>query len=89
MPINIGKAKDNFNKDRKPKCFNCNEYRHLVKDCKKPKKEKDTRKCYKYKKVGHIVKNCKLGQKIKNWSIQKETDKENNEKEQSFGDGSK
>ena len=50
IPIDIGKAKDNFDKDGKPKCFNCNEYKHIVKDCKKPKKEKkNTRKYYKYK----------------------------------------
>jgi len=47
--MDIGKAKDNFNKDEKPKYFNCNIYRYITKDCKKSKKEKDTRKCYKYK----------------------------------------
>ena len=41
--IDIGKAKDNFDKDRRPKCFNCNAYRHMAKDCKKPKKEQNTR----------------------------------------------
>ena len=49
ISMDIGKAKDNFNKDEKPKCFNCNIYRYITKDCKKLKKEKDTRKCYKYK----------------------------------------
>jgi len=57
--INIGKAKDNFNKDERPRYFNCNTYRHIVKECKKPKKEQDTRKCYKCNKVEHIVKDCK------------------------------
>ena len=33
VPMNIGKSKYNFNKDRKPKCFNCNIYRHIVKEC--------------------------------------------------------
>ena len=47
LPMEIGKSNENF-KDRKPKCFNCKIYRHVVKDCKKPKKEKDTRKCYEY-----------------------------------------
>jgi len=41
--INIRKAKDNYNKDRKPRYFNCNVYRYIIKDCKKPKKEKKTR----------------------------------------------
>ena len=35
--MDIRKAKDNFDKDRKPKCFNYNICRHMVKDCKKPK----------------------------------------------------
>ena len=59
--MDIGKAKDNFNKDRKPKCFNCNIYRYMVKDCRKPKKKQDKRKCYKYDKIGHIAKNCRIG----------------------------
>ena len=31
--IDIEKAKDNFNKDRKPKCFNYNVYGYMTKDC--------------------------------------------------------
>ena len=46
MPMDIGKVKENFDKDGKPKCFNCEIYRHMAKDCQKPKKEKDTQKCY-------------------------------------------
>jgi len=64
--MDIGKAKDNFDKDKRPKCFNSNAYGHMVKDCRKPKKEQDTRKCYQYKKIGHIAKDCGLGQKMKN-----------------------
>jgi len=29
----IEKFKDNFDKDRKPKCFNCNVYEHMAKYC--------------------------------------------------------
>jgi len=47
IPMDIEKAKDNFDKDGKPKCFNCNVYRHIAKDYKKLKKKRDTRKCYK------------------------------------------
>ena len=54
--INIGKSKDNYNKDRKPRCFNCNIYRHMANDRWKPKKEKKTRKYYKCDKVGHLAK---------------------------------
>ena len=32
QPMNIGKSNENF-KDRKPKCFNCNKYRHMTKEC--------------------------------------------------------
>ena len=32
VSINIWKSKDNYDKDKKPKCFNCNIYRHIVKD---------------------------------------------------------
>jgi len=31
QPMNIGKSNDNF-KDRKPKCFNCNKYKHIAKE---------------------------------------------------------
>ena len=65
--MDIGKSKENF-KDGKPRCFNCNIYGYLVKDCKRPKKERDTRKCYKCKKVEHIAKDCRIEQKIKNHS---------------------
>jgi len=30
--INIGKFNNNF-KDRKPKCFNCNKYGYIAKEC--------------------------------------------------------
>ena len=30
IPIDIGKSKDNFDKDGKLKCFNCNIYRHIA-----------------------------------------------------------
>ena len=33
IPMDIGKARDNFSKDKKPKCFNCNIYRYIAKDC--------------------------------------------------------
>ena len=36
--MNIERFNDNF-KDRKPKCFNCNKYGHMAKDCQGKKKE--------------------------------------------------
>ena len=38
QPMDIGKSNDNF-KDRKPKCFNCNKYGHMAKECQAEKKE--------------------------------------------------
>ena len=32
QPMNIGKSNDNF-KDGKSKCFNCNKYGHMAKEC--------------------------------------------------------
>lgn len=60
-PMNIGKARENFDKVRKPRCFNCNVYGHMAKKYRKPKKEWDTRKDYKCDKVGHIAKDCRTG----------------------------
>ena len=41
QPMDIGKSNDNF-KDGKPKCFNCNKYRHMAKECRSEKKERET-----------------------------------------------
>ena len=38
QPMNIGRSNDNF-KDGKLKCFNCNKYRHMAKECQAKKKE--------------------------------------------------
>ena len=32
-PMDIEKSKDNYNKDRKLRCFNCNVYEHMAKNC--------------------------------------------------------
>ena len=46
--MNISKTKDNYVKDERPKCLNCNKYRHMAKEYRK-KKEKEIRKYFKYK----------------------------------------
>ena len=69
IPMDIGKARENFDKDRKPRYFNYNTYGYMAKECQKSKTEWDTRKCYKYNKVGYIAKDCKTEQKMKNCSI--------------------
>jgi len=38
QPMDIGKSNDNF-KDKKPKCFNCNKYGHMVKEYRAEKRE--------------------------------------------------
>jgi len=38
QPMDIRKSNNNF-RNRKPKCFNCNKYRHMAKECQLKKKE--------------------------------------------------
>jgi len=87
QPMDIGKSNDNY-KDGKPKCFNCNKYGHMAKECRAEKKERKTRMCFKCKKKGHIAKDCKGKQTMKKRKIQEEeSDKEDkNNKEQGFGE---
>jgi len=84
MLMDIGKTKNNYDKEEKPKCFNCNKYRHIAKECQE-RKEKDSRKCFKCEREGHIAKNCKEKQPMKTRSIKEESDN----KEKSFGKDSK
>ena len=84
--MDIGKSNDNF-KNWKPKCFNCNKYSHITKECKSKKKEWETQTCFKCDKEGHIAKDCKETQSMKKQKIQEESvDEDNNKKEQDFGD---
>jgi len=85
--MDIGKFRDNFDKDGKPKYFNYNIYRYLVKECKRPKKNKETRKCYKCDKVEYLAKDCRSGQKIKIRRSQEDSDKEDNDKKEGFVEG--
>ena len=54
QPMDIGKSNENF-KDGKLKCFNCNKYGHIAKECRSKKKERETRKCFKCDKEEHIA----------------------------------
>ena len=83
--MDIGRSNSNF-KDGKPKCFNCNKYGYMAKECQAKKKEQETRKCFKYDKEGHMAKDYKEKQMIKNRKVQEESDNEDNKKEESFGD---
>jgi len=62
QPMDIGKSN---NKDGKPKCFNCNKYRHMAKKCQLKKKEHETRKCFKCEKEEYIAKDYKETQLMK------------------------
>ena len=84
--MDIGKFNENF-KDKKPKCFNCNKYKHMVKECWLKKKEREIKKCFKCNNEGHIAKNCKGKQLMKKCKVQEESDNKNDkEKEQGFGE---
>ena len=90
VPMNNKKSWDSFDKNRKPRCFNCNVYGYMAKKCKKPKKDKETRKCYKCNKVEHIAKNCRSKQPMKIRRNQEKTDKSDKKdnKKKSFIKGS-
>ena len=63
---------DTINKSKETrKCYNCNKYGHLAKDCRKPKKKRDEsrskndRRCYNCGRSGHLIKDCRLPRKKK------------------------
>ena len=87
QPMDIGKSNDNF-KDGKPKCFNCNKYGHMAKECRSEKKEWETRTCFKCEKKGHIARDCKGKQMMKKRKVQEEESDEESEddKKKDFGD---
>jgi len=84
QPMDIGRSNNNF-KDGKLKCFNCNKYGHIAKECRVKKKERETRKCFKCDKEGHIAKDCKEKQTMKNRKVQEGSDNEDNKKKKGFG----
>ena len=85
QPIDIEKSNKNF-KDRKPKCFNCNKYRHIAKECQSEKKEWETQMCFECDKKGHIAKDCKGKQMMKKWKVQEESNNKDKKNKQGFGE---
>ncbi|GLV39322.1 lethal (3) 80Fj [Carabus blaptoides fortunei] len=41
-----------------PRCFNCNTYAHLSKECTNPRKQREALKCFRCQKAGHMKKDC-------------------------------
>ena len=60
----------------------------MEKEYKKPRKERKARKYYKYDKTRHIARDYRTGQKMKNRSVQEESDNEESNKETGFVKGS-
>ena len=85
QPMDIGRSNKNF-KDRKPKCFNCNRYGHMAKECQLKKKEQETRMCFKCNKKGYIARDCKGKQMMKKRKVQKGSDDKDEKKEEGFGE---
>ena len=84
--MDIGKSRNNFDESGKLRCFNCNLYRHIARECRRPKKERETRKCYKCNKEGYLAKDCKSKQPMKNRRSQ--ADDSEDKKEKGFVKGS-
>jgi len=82
--MDIGKSSDNF-KDGKPKCFNCNKYGHIAKECQAKKKECETRTCFKYDKERHSARDYKEKQIMKKRKVQEESDEKDKKNEKGFG----
>jgi len=68
-PMEIGRQQNN-GQERKTKCYNCNRFRHIAKDCRQPKKEKKQQECFKCGKEGYIAIGCRAPQQMKTRSAQ-------------------
>jgi hypothetical protein len=44
-----------------PRCYNCGQFRHILKECTKPQREKGS--CYKCGKKDHMIKDCLVTKK--------------------------
>jgi hypothetical protein len=59
QPMELGRKKLEWSKDGTPKCYKCNQFGHIGKEC--PKKTHGTQgvKCYGCRKFGHVAKYCR------------------------------
>jgi hypothetical protein len=44
-----------------PRCYNCGQFRHISKECTKPRREKGS--CYECGKKDHMIKDCPVAKK--------------------------
>jgi hypothetical protein len=54
--MEIGKRKFLWNNKRELKCYKCDSFRHMGKNC--PNKKSSNIKCYRCEKFGHLSQNC-------------------------------
>jgi hypothetical protein len=87
QPMEVGRQMPTFNERGQPKCFKCNTYGHMVKDCCKGN-NKGERKCYNCGKGGHFAKDCRLPKKNRIRSMTGEEEGDDEETQQHFGEGS-
>jgi hypothetical protein len=57
QPMEIGRKRLEWSKDRNLKCYRCDQYGHIGKEC--PKKPQGGTKCYECGRFGHIAKDCR------------------------------
>ena len=88
QPMEIGRQMPAFNEKGQPKCFKCNKYGHMAKEC-RGGNVKGGRKCYNCDKEGHFSKNCRAPRKNRIRSMAEEEDEEvETQSEQGFVEGS-
>jgi len=68
-PMEIGQQQNN-GQGHKTKCYNCNKFRHIAKDCRQPRKGKKPQGCFKCGKEGHNAIGYRAPQQMKTRSSQ-------------------
>ena len=84
IPIDIRKFKNNYEKNMKPRYFNCNIQQRIAKSQKKRRRLENTTNMTKQNTQQRTIEQ----QKIKNKSVQEDSDNEDNDKEECFVRGS-
>jgi len=85
-PMEIGQQQNN-GQGCKLKCYNCNKFGYIAKDCRQPKKEKKSQGWFKCGKEGHIAIGCRAPPQMKIRSSQQGDS--DDEEQKDFAEGSK